>query len=95
MDNITICAIIKAKPGKEALLKDELLRVVGPSKSETGCIEYTLHESMEEKDTFVFYETWENEEAVKYHIESAHYKQYRERIALHLETREVFRLRKI
>lgn len=94
MPAITITAILKAKEGKEAALRAELEKVLAPSRAEEGCIEYTLHESLEEKEVFVFYETWENEEALQQHIQSTHYQTYRENTSDFIESRQVFKLRK-
>ncbi|MDR0136227.1 putative quinol monooxygenase [Metabacillus idriensis] len=94
MPAITITAILKAKEGKEDALRTELEKVLAPSRAEEGCIEYTLHESLEEKEVFVFYETWENEEALQQHIQSTHYQTYRENTSDFIESRQVFKLRK-
>jgi quinol monooxygenase YgiN len=93
--SITINAILKAKQGKEELLRSELLKVIGPSRAEEGCLNYSLHESTENNSTFVFYETWKNEESVKHHIETKHYKQYRQNTETLIEQREVYRLKMI
>lgn len=90
--SITINAILKAKPGKEASLREELVKVVQASRKEEGCINYTLHESTEERQTFVFYETWRDEDALKSHIESEHYSNYRKNIESLIQQREVYRL---
>jgi quinol monooxygenase YgiN len=90
--SITINAILKAKPGKEASLREELVKVVQASRKEEGCINYTLHESTEDSRTFVFYETWADEDALKSHIESEHYSNYRKNIETLIEQREVYRL---
>ncbi|MBN3553463.1 antibiotic biosynthesis monooxygenase [Fictibacillus nanhaiensis] len=90
--SITINAILKAKPGKEESLREELIQVVQASRKEEGCISYTLHESTENPETFVFYENWLDEDALNRHMESDHYKRYRKNIELLVHTREVYRL---
>ncbi|WP_416730686.1 putative quinol monooxygenase [Fictibacillus sp. JL2B1089] len=89
---ITINAILKAKPGKEESLREELIKVVQASRQEEGCISYTLHESTENPETFVFYENWRDEDALSRHIESDHYKDYRTNIETLVHKREVYRL---
>ncbi|WP_137790513.1 putative quinol monooxygenase [Bacillus sp. E(2018)] len=89
---ITINAILKAREGKEELLRDELIKVVQASRNEEGCINYTLHESMENPSTFVFYENWRDEDALNSHIDSQHYKAYRKNIETLVQNREVYRL---
>jgi quinol monooxygenase YgiN len=95
MSAITITAILQAKKGKEEALFAELQKVVSPSQAEEGCIEYTLHRSLDEEGTFVFYETWANEQALQAHIESAHYQAYRNAAEGLIEKREVHKLRKV
>ncbi|MCM3005077.1 putative quinol monooxygenase [Priestia koreensis] len=95
MSAITINAILTAKPGKEELLRKELQAVLEPSRAEAGCVQYVLHESMEEQGVFVFYELWRDEEALNAHVEADHYKNYREKTADLVAERQVFRLRQI
>lgn len=95
MSAIAINAILRAKPGKAHELREELVKMIGPSRAEKGCIEYTLHESAEDPGIFVFYEVWKDEESLKEHIETNHYKEYRKKGELLVETREVYRLQKV
>ncbi|WP_209369425.1 MULTISPECIES: putative quinol monooxygenase [Priestia] len=95
MADIIINAILQAKPGKETFLREELVKVIAPSRAEDGCIQYTLHEDINKKNTFVFYERWKNEEALLSHLETSHYKHYRSQTEQLLESREVHRLKEI
>lgn|SRR4051812_48826170 len=92
MGEITINAVLKAKPGKEELLRAELLKMIEASRAEDGCVQYTLHESTEDKETFVFYERWKDEKALTFHIETEHYEYYRQQTEQLLEKRDVYRL---
>ncbi|NGM83764.1 hypothetical protein G5B47_15185 [Paenibacillus sp. 7124] len=40
------------------------MKAVTPSRSEEGCIKYVLHQSIENKAVFVFYEIWKDEESI-------------------------------
>ncbi|QWU13605.1 Quinol monooxygenase YgiN [Paenibacillus sophorae] len=95
MSAISITAILQAKPGKEQLLHQELVKVVTPSRSEEGCIKYVLHQSIENNAVFVFYEIWKDEESINFHIETDHYKQFRRNIEDLIESRQVHRLREV
>lgn len=95
MEEITITAILKAKPGTEQELRGELIKVVGPTRTEQGCVEYVLNESTEDPLTFVFYERWENAAAVQAHLDSEHYREYRRATEPLIESREVYRLQPI
>ncbi|MFD1772462.1 putative quinol monooxygenase [Paenibacillus rhizophilus] len=95
MSAISITAILQAKPGKEQLLYQELVKAVAPSRSEEGCIKYVLHQSIENNAVFVFYEIWKDEESINLHIETDHYKQYRRNIEDLIESRQVYRLQEV
>ncbi|GAA4719461.1 putative quinol monooxygenase [Brevibacillus fulvus] len=95
MSTITVTAVLRAKAGKEQQLREELLKVVPLSRKEAGCIEYNLHQSLEDQRVFLFYETWKDEEALKSHAETEHYQQYRQNTEPLLESREVYRVRKL
>ncbi|QQZ58979.1 antibiotic biosynthesis monooxygenase [Paenibacillus sonchi] len=92
MTVITICAILKAKSGKEEQLLGELLKLIEPSRAEKGCIQYKLHQSIEEKGTFVFYEIWADEYAINEHVNTEHYITYRKNIETIIDTMNVYRL---
>lgn len=93
MENIVITAILKAKTGNEEQLFGVLQQVVQPSQNEDGCIKYQLHKSLDEDGVFVFYEVWQDEASLKKHIESDHYKVYRQRAEQLVENRDVYRLK--
>lgn len=59
----TVTVIIEAKPGKEEELKQELLHVVEPSRNESTCFEYRLHQDLNNPAQFLLYENWESKEA--------------------------------
>ncbi|WP_404405143.1 putative quinol monooxygenase [Jeotgalibacillus malaysiensis] len=95
MELITITVILKSIPGKEKALLEELVKVAKPSREEKGCIEYNLHESLENESEFVLIEKWKNQEALQLHIESEHYQLYRNNIQALIEGREVYKLKAI
>ncbi|MFP7169565.1 putative quinol monooxygenase [Terribacillus halophilus] len=92
---ITILATLSAKADKQKELKEVLLDAVGPSRAEAGCILYALHESEEHDGTFVFFEKWSDEAALQAHLETEHYRKYRESSEPYLASREVKRLHDI
>ncbi len=55
--------IVEAKSGKEAELKAELLKVVEPSRSEKTCLEYRLHQDVNNPAVFTLYEQWTDKAA--------------------------------
>ncbi len=57
---ITVLALVKAKEGMEETVREELLALVNPTRSEPGCINYDLHQATDEKSLFMFYENWKS-----------------------------------
>ena len=55
---LTVVARFKAKPGKEEQVKRELLKLLAPTRAETGCLNYDLHESLGNPAEFLFHENW-------------------------------------
>lgn len=94
MEPIVITAILKAKENMEDRLLAELLKVQEGSRREAGCINYDLHQSIED-GTFVLHETWKDNDALESHVGSSHYQEYRTNTADLLSKREVYKLKAI
>ena len=75
---LTILAQITAEPGKEALVRAELERLVPMTRAEAGCLQYDLHVDNENPGFFVFYENWESRELWQTHMQNDHLKAYME-----------------
>ncbi len=73
---VTVLARIKAKPGMETQLRDELLSLVGPTHCEEGCINYDLHQSDEDPSHFIFYENWKSREDLDQHLEKPYIQKF-------------------
>ena len=72
MKTLTVIAILKAKPGKEAALRTELLNLVEITRQEPGCINYDLHVSTENPGHFAFHENWASKEQLDDHLARPH-----------------------
>lgn len=77
---ITVLAMVKAKEGMEEAVKEELLSLVNPTRSEPGCINYDVHQATDDKSLFMFYENWKSLEDVEKHRETPHLKAYRQKV---------------
>ncbi len=71
---VTVVAQIRAKDGMEEQVKQELMGLVGPTRSEKGCINYDLHQSTEDKSLFMFYENWASKKDLDEHARTPHMK---------------------
>jgi len=72
MKQLTVVARIKAKPGLEDRVKQGLLALIAPTRKEEGCLNYDLHQSLDDKALFLFYENWASQEVFDRHLASAH-----------------------
>ncbi|QLQ22862.1 MAG: antibiotic biosynthesis monooxygenase [Paracoccaceae bacterium] len=85
---ITILAQIQAKPGLGSALETHLRQVVTPSRTESGCVFYTLHRVEGNPDAFVFMNSGDKA-ALDTHIASPHYQTYRQEAEPLLASRDV------
>jgi len=60
------------KPGKELQLRDELMRVVEPTRAEPGCARIRLYESTRGPQTFFIHSEWIDEPAFDAHAGLPH-----------------------
>lgn len=65
---LTIIAKIKVKVDKVQFVKEELLKLIEPTRKDPGFIQYDLHQDNEDPSTFLFYEVWENRELWQDHM---------------------------
>lgn len=76
MSKLTIVANIFAKPDQVELVKTELSKLIAPSLAEKGCLQYDLHQDLEDSTHFLFYENWESRDLWLVHMEQPHIKAY-------------------
>ena len=70
MKAITVVATFQARPGKEGELRAALLGLLAPTRKESGCVNYDLHQSPEEPGKFLFHENWTSKAALDAHLQS-------------------------
>lgn len=71
---LTVVAKLQAAPGKEEELKETLTKMVASVKeNEAGrAVAYSLHVSNDDPATFLFYEQYADDEAIKAHGTTEH-----------------------
>ena len=74
---VTVIARVRAKVGQESRLREELMRLIAPTRAEAGCINYDLNQSQADPAEYVFYENWASQAALDAHGQSAHLRAYR------------------
>lgn len=71
-DLLTVIAYMRAAPGKRDDLRQALEALLEPTSTEKGCINYDLHQSIQDPDRFFFYENWESEADLDAHLAAPH-----------------------
>jgi quinol monooxygenase YgiN len=60
------------KPGKAAAFREELLKVVGPTRAEIGCLAIHVFESLREPSLFAIHSEWADEAEFELHAQLPH-----------------------
>jgi quinol monooxygenase YgiN len=95
-EKVTVVALVKAKEGMGDRVRKELLTLIDPTRSEEGCIDYDLHEAIDDPSVFVFFENWRSMKDLERHRETAHIRSYRKNVGeLLAEPIQVILLKKI
>ncbi len=72
MVDLDVVAVLKAKPGSEAVVQAALEALVPPTRAEAGCIAYDLFVSAAEPGTFVTVEKWTSQAELDAHLGTPH-----------------------
>lgn len=73
---IYVTAIVKSKATHRTEVWAVLQNMVTQTHQEKACEIYTLHQSIEDENTFVFYEIWENQEGLDFHNSQTYVKEF-------------------
>ena len=76
MSKLVVVAKVVAKKEFLPSVKISLLNLVAPTRQENGCMDYTLHQDIDNPAVFMFYETWESFAHLEAHMNSDHFKAY-------------------
>ena len=75
---VTVVARIKTKAGMEEEVRQKVMSLAVPTRSEPGCINYDLHQSVDDKSLFLLYENWLSKDDLDKHLEMPYLKAWRE-----------------
>ena len=73
---IIVTAKITAKSGKKDEIISKAQNLIESTRLEPGCISYNLYASIEDNDTLLMLEKWENPEVLKSHMQTEHFKTF-------------------
>jgi quinol monooxygenase YgiN len=66
---INLTVILKSKLENREEMKAVLENLVENSRKEAACLQYDLHQNIEDPNIFVFHEVWKNKEGLDLHKE--------------------------
>jgi quinol monooxygenase YgiN len=69
---LTVVALFRSKPGKEAQLRELLTTLLAPTRVEEGCLNYDLHQGAEDPGRFLFHENWRSKADLDRHLGTPH-----------------------
>jgi quinol monooxygenase YgiN len=64
---IYLTAVIKSKEEHQQEVLEVLQNMVKETRKEDACELYSLHQGIEDKNQFIFYEIWKNKEGLAEH----------------------------
>ncbi len=67
-EKIVLIARLKVKADKIEQAKSAAFAIVENSRNEAGCINYDIHQSIEDETLFFWHETWANKAALDEHF---------------------------
>ena len=73
---VTVIARIKAKTGQVQRVKEELLKLLAPTRAENGCMNFDMHQGATDQSQFLFHENWTSKAALEAHFETPHIKNW-------------------
>ena len=78
-----------------AAVRTVLKNMLVPTRAETGCMAYDLHEVLGDPCQFVFFEIWESDAALKDHLTTSHFQDLERAQSLMTEPLKITKLRKL
>lgn len=75
-ETLVSIAVLKAKPGQEQALKEGLLALVEPTRTEPGNLDYVLFELRDQRGTFYMREAFKDQAALDAHFAMPYFQHF-------------------
>ena len=96
MKKIVLIATVVLKDSKsEGVLEALTMLHQATHQDDKGCLQYDVHQDIEQENTYVFIETWESEALLAAHMEKEHFKVYKAFMGDKLKSMSLQKLEKI
>lgn len=73
-EKLTVVVRLRALAGMEERVRRELLDLLGPTRMESGCLNFDLHEAEDDPGLFLVHENWVGEDDLVRHFEMPYLK---------------------
>ena len=75
-EKIVLIARLKVKADKVEQAKAAALAIVAVSSQESGCLNYDIHQAIDDETVFVWHETWANKTALDEHFAKPYFAEF-------------------
>jgi quinol monooxygenase YgiN len=75
-DHVILNVHLQAAAGREEEAATQLQKLLAPTRSEPGCVQYLLHRDPQDPSKFMFYEEFQSDEALREHTQSPHFQEW-------------------
>ena len=75
-ERIVLVARLKVKDDKVEEAKKLALSIVAGSRSEEGCVNYDIHQAIDDPTVFIWHETWVNKAALDEHFAKPYFEEF-------------------
>jgi quinol monooxygenase YgiN len=78
-EKIVLVARLKVREDAIEEAKRLALNIVADSRNEEGCVNYDVHQAIDDPTVFVWHETWKDRAALDNHFELPYFKEFFEK----------------
>ena len=75
---VILTAIMRVAEGKGDEVAREFKKLTPKVLKDPGAITYIVHRAVDDPNKFLIYEQYEDQDAFKYHVQTEHFKAYRQ-----------------
>lgn len=75
-EKIVLVARLKVREDAIEEAKRLALNIVADSRTEEGCVNYDVHQAIDDPTVFVWHETWKDRAALENHFELPYFKEF-------------------
>lgn len=96
MSNVVIVAKVKIKKEFKEEVYTNLVELHKSTHTlDIGCLQYDLHKDLDDENSFVFIETWENQDLLDAHMSTEHFLTFVKKVEDKLENLDITKLEKL